>query len=168
MLGHCTDSNSASAYYPSPFKAELKDSAFPEEYRPQAAWWGIFSSQKLTTSNRSVEQRQAVMAPKSLQVLRAQCQSVKTDPFFLSASFGNSILSFRAYKVQIISVALPALATRILFTFPSTGLFHYCFLCAATIDVVPSKQSGNPFSSHRTLQDALTSPLIPTKKSSCS
>lgn len=115
-------------------------------------------------SNCSVEQRQAVIVPKSLQVLSAQWQSVKTGPFCPSASFGNSVLSFRVYKVQTIFMALPALAMRILFTFPSTGLFHYCFLCAATTDVIPSKQSGNLLPSYRILQDALTSPLIPTKK----
>lgn len=46
MLGYCTDSKSSSAYSPLPFKAELKDSASPEEHRLEAAWWQILSSQK--------------------------------------------------------------------------------------------------------------------------
>lgn len=150
MLGYHTGSNSASA------PVKIQGLSFPQEHRSQAGWRGIFSSQNVTPANCSGEQRQA---PERSQLLTSQCKNKSPFPLCLFWQFHVILPGIQSANHPSGS---PCSGNEDTSYLPLPFFTHY-FLCAATIDVVPSEQPENALPLHRNLQEARTSPLTPTE-----
>lgn len=116
----------------------------------------------MTPPNCSGEQRQARMAAERSQLLTSQCKNKFPFPVCLFWQFHFILPGTQSANHPSGS---PCSGNEDTSHLPLHFFPHY-FLCAATIDVVPSEQPENALPSHRNLQAALTSPLIPTENHS--